>query len=150
MSDQAIVDTSVLIALEKINTIDVLCKIYSSIILPEAVISEFGPPPIDCYSVEKVKSPMVRLLVRDLNLGKGEAESIALASDQGIPIILDDLKARKVAETLGLIVTGTIGVLLKAENLTLIKSAYDKTIELRNKGFYVSDKLLEDLSNFKA
>jgi len=93
---------------------------------------------------------MVRLLVRDLNLGKGEAESIALASDQGIPIILDDLKARKVAETLGLIVTGTIGVLLKAENLTLIKSAYDKTIELRNKGFYVSDKLLEDLSNFKA
>jgi len=150
MSDQAIVDTSVLIALEKINTIDVLCKIYSSIILPEAVISEFGPPPIDCYSVKKVKSPMVRLLVRDLNLGKGEAESIALASDQGIPIILDDLKARKVAETLGLIVTGTIGVLLKAENLTLIKSAYDKTIELRNKGFYVSDKLLEDLSNFKA
>jgi len=131
MSDQAIVDTSVLIALEKINTIDVLCKIYSSIILPEAVISEFGPPPIDCYSVEKVKSPMVRLLVRDLNLGKGEAESIALASDQGIPIILDDLKARKVAETLGLIVTGTIGVLLKAENLTLIKSAYDKTIEFR-------------------
>jgi len=150
MSDQAIVDTSVLIALEKINTIDVLCKIYSSIILPEAVISEFGPPPIDCYSVEKVKSPMVRLLVRDLNLGKGEAESIALASDQGIPIILDDLKARKVAETLGLIVTGTIGVLLKAENLTLIKSAYHKTIELRNKGFYVSDKLLGDLSNFKA
>ena len=73
MSDQAIVDTSVLIALEKINTVNVLCKIYSSIILPEAVASEFGPPSIDCYSVEKVKSPMVRLLVRDLNLGKGEA-----------------------------------------------------------------------------
>jgi len=40
MSNQAIVDTSVLIALEKINTADVLCKIYSNIILPEAIISE--------------------------------------------------------------------------------------------------------------
>ena len=66
MSEQAIVDTSVLIALEKINTIHVLCQIYSNIVLTEAVISEFGPPPIDCYSIEKVKSPMVRLFIRDL------------------------------------------------------------------------------------
>lgn len=150
MSDQAIVDTSVLIALEKINTADVLCKIYSNIILPEAVISEFGPPPIDCYSVEKMKSPMVRLFCRDLNLGKGEAESIALASETGLTLILDDLKARKVAETLDLKITGTIGVLLKAENLALIKSAYDKTIELRDKEFYVSDQLLEDILRFKT
>lgn len=149
MSEQAVVDTSVLIALEKINTVDVLCKIYSNIILPEAVVSEFGPPSIDCYSIEKVKSPMVRLLIQDLNLGKGEAESIALASEKGLTLILDDMKARKVAETLDLRMTGTIGVLLQAENLTLINSAYDKTIELRDKGFYVSDQLLEDLSKFK-
>jgi predicted nucleic acid-binding protein len=150
MPDQAIVDTSVFIALEKINTVDVLCKIYSSIILPKAVISEFGQRPIDCYSVEEVRSPMVRLFCRDLNLGKGEAESIALASERGLTLILDDLKARKVAETLDVKITGTIGVLLKAEKLTLIKSAYDKTIELRDRGFYVSDQLLEDLSKFEA
>jgi predicted nucleic acid-binding protein len=150
MSEQAIVDTSALIALEKINTVHVLCRIYSSIVLPEAVISEFGPPPIDCYSIEKVKSPMVRLFIRDLNLGRGEAESIALASEMGLTLVLDDLKARKIAETLDLRITGTIGVLLKAENMTFIKSAYDKTIEHRDKGFYVSDKLLEEVSRFKA
>ena len=150
MSEQAIVDTSVLIALEKIGTVNILCQIYSSIFLPEAVISEFGPPPIDCYLVEKVNSPMVRLLTRDLNLGKGEAESIALASERGLTLVLDDLKARKIAETLDLRITGTIGVLLKAENMTFIESAYDKTIELRDKGFYVSDKLLKDLSKFKT
>jgi predicted nucleic acid-binding protein len=150
MSDQAIVDTSVIIALEKINNVDVLCKIYSSILLPEAVISEFGQPPFDCYSVEEVNNPMVRIFCRDLNLGKGEAESIALASETGLTLILDDLKARKVAETLDLKITGTIGVLLKAEKLTLIKSAYDKIVELRDKGFYVSDQLLEDLSSFKV
>jgi len=34
--------------------------------------------------------------------------------------------------------------------MTFIKSAYDKTIELRDKGFYVSDKLLEEISRFKV
>ena len=93
---------------------------------------------------------MIRLFIRDLNLGRGEAESIALASERGLTLVLDDLKARKIAETLDLRITGTIGVLLKAENMTFIKSAYDKTIELRDKGFYVSDKLLEEISRFKA
>ncbi len=109
MPEKAIIDTSVLIALERINILDVLCRIYSHIILPEAVLSEFGTPSIDCYSSEKVKSPMVGLLVLDLNLGRGEAESIALASEIGLRLVLDDLKARKVAENLGLKITGTIG-----------------------------------------
>jgi len=43
-----------------------------------------------------------------------------LASETGLTLILDDLKAWKIAETLDLRITGTIGVLLKAENLTLI------------------------------
>lgn len=146
MPEQAIVDTSVLIALERISLLDVLCKIYSHIILPEAVLSEFGPPSIDCYSTEKVKNPMVRLLVSDLNLGRGEAESIALASEIGLRLVLDDLKARKVAEKLGLRITGTIGVLLKAENMALIYNAYDKAIELRDAGFHISAQLLDDLS----
>jgi predicted nucleic acid-binding protein len=144
MTEVAIADTSALIALEKISILDILCRLYSRIILPEAVINEFGTPPIECYSVKKVKSSMVR----DLNLGKGESEVIALAYETGMKIIVDDQKARKVAETLDLNVTGTIGLLLKAEKLALIDSAYDKTKELRDKGFYVSDQLLADISKF--
>ncbi len=117
MLEKAIVYTSALIALEKINLLDVLCKIYSEIILPESVINEFGTPTINCYLTKEVKSPLVKLLVSDLNLGKGEAEVIALASKTGMKTIIDDLKTRKVAEKLGLKVTGTIGVLLKADNL---------------------------------
>ena len=41
MPEIAIVDTSVLIALEKINLLDILCKIYDEIILTEAVIKAF-------------------------------------------------------------------------------------------------------------
>ncbi|MBC8457434.1 MAG: DUF3368 domain-containing protein [Deltaproteobacteria bacterium] len=149
MPEIAIVDASVLIALEKIELLHILCSVYSQIILPEAVINEFGTPTIDCYSIRKVTSPMVKLLGRDSNLGKGESEVIALAHETGMRIIIDDLKARKVAETLDLNFTGTIGVLLKAEKLALIDSAYDKTKELRSKGFYVSDQLLDDISKFK-
>lgn len=119
MPETAIVDTSVLIALEKINLLDILCKVYGEIILPEAVISEFGTPAIDCYSIKKVESPLVKLLMNDLNIGRGESEVIALAREKGMKVIIDDLKARKarkVAETLELNITGTIGILLKAEN----------------------------------
>lgn len=150
MPEIAIVDTSALIALEKINLLDILCRLYEKIIVPEAVANEFGALTIDCYSVRKVKSPLVRLLVNDLNLGKGESEAIAVARETNIRIIIDDLKARKVAETLELNVTGTIGILLKAENMALIKSAYDKAKELRGKGFYVSDQLIDSMSKFKT
>jgi len=36
--------------------------------------------------------------------------------------------------------------LLKAEKLGLIESAYAKARELKDKGFYVSDELMEDIS----
>jgi uncharacterized protein len=81
-----------------------------------------------------------------MNLGKGESEVIALGRETGIRIIIDDLKARKVAATLELSVTGTIGILLKAEKVGLINSAHAKARELRDKGFYVSDQLLDDIS----
>jgi len=100
MPEIAIVDASALIALEKINLLDIICKLYDEIILPEAVINEYGNPPIDCYSTKKVESALLKLLESDLNLGKGESEVIALGRETGIRIIIDDLKARKVAATL--------------------------------------------------
>lgn len=146
MPETAIVDTSALIALEKIDLLDILCKLYANIILPEAVISEFGIPPINCYSVMKVESSLVTLLVNDLNLGKGEAEVIGLAKETGMKVIMDDLKARKAAETLDLRLTGTIGILLKAEKLGFIPSAYTKAKELKDRGFYISDEILNQMS----
>ncbi len=70
MPERAIVDTSALIALEKINLLDLLCKIYDETILPKAVLNEFGTPSLDCYISKRVKSPLVGLFVSELNLGK--------------------------------------------------------------------------------
>ena len=84
MLERAIADTSVLIALEKIGLLDVLCKIYSEIILPEAVLNEFGTPIINCCVTKRIESPLVKLFMGDLNLGKGESEVIALSIESGV------------------------------------------------------------------
>ena len=149
MPEIIIVDTSVLISLEKINLLQILCKMYNEVVLPEAVIKEFGNINLECYSAKKVESSLVNLLMRDLNLGKGEAEVTALAYETGLKVLIDDLKARKIAGDLGLNITGTIGVLLKAEKLGLIESALENAKELKKKGFYVSDDLLVDMYKFK-
>ncbi|HDH00352.1 MAG TPA: DUF3368 domain-containing protein [Nitrospirae bacterium] len=150
MPETVIVDTSVLIALEKIDLLQILCKIYKEIILPDAVTKEFGNINIDCHSVRKVESKLINILMRDLNLGRGESEVIACAYETRCKALIDDLKARKVADDLGLSFSGSIGVLLKAGKLGLIDSALKKTQELKDKGFYVSNKLLADLSKRKV
>jgi predicted nucleic acid-binding protein len=149
MPDIVIVDTSVLIALEKIDLLQILCKIYKKIILPEAVVREFGNVNFECYSVKKVESRLINVLMQDLNLGKGESEVIALAYETNFKVLIDDLKARKVAENLGLSISGSIGVLLKAEKLGIIDSALKKTQELKEMGFYVSNELLSEIAKRK-
>ena len=149
MPERVVVDSSALIALEKIGLLKILCAIYKEIILPDAVIAEFGTPALDCLVIKKVENKLVKLLTADLNLGKGESEVIAYAETTGMTVILDDEKARKIAKTMGLTVTRTIGILLKAEKLKLIDSAEAKARELKAKGFYISDELMLKIAGFK-
>ena len=149
MPDSVIVDTSSLIALEKIGLLNILCDLYSEILIPESVMREFGPIGLPCLSVRRVVSNLLELLITDLNLGKGEAEAIALASETGYRIVVDDSKTRRVAQNMGLKITGTIGVLLRAERSGLIESAEKKVRELKAKGFYISDELLEGMARLR-
>ena len=147
MPDKVIVDTSVLIALDKINLLEVLCKIYGEIILPKGVTLEFGNIDLNCYESIKVDNPLINVLKNDLNLGIGESEVIALAYESKNRALIDDLRARKIALQLGIVFSGSIGVLLRAEKSGFIDSAYKKALELRNKGFYISDGIIEDMKN---
>jgi len=149
MPEIVIADTSVLIALEKIDLLSCLCRIYKEVILPEGVLKEFGSVNMECHSAQKVESRLADFLARDSNLGRGESEVIALAYETKRKALIDDLKARKVALDLGLTISGSIGILLKAEKLGLIQSAHKKAVELKDKGFYVSEKLLTEMSKRK-
>jgi predicted nucleic acid-binding protein len=78
MPEPILIDTSSLIALERINLLQILCKIYKEVVIPESVIKEFGTLSLPCISIRKVESNLLKLLITDLNLGKGEADVIAL------------------------------------------------------------------------
>lgn len=56
-------------------------------------------------------------------------------------LIIDENKGRSVAKRLGLKVTGTIGVIIKAKEQGLIHSGKDLLDKLDQHGFWLSEKL---------
>ena len=58
-------------------------------------------------------------------------------------MIIDDNAAKKTAKYLGLSVTGTMGVLLRAKREGYLTEIAPIVEELRGNGFYISDNLAE-------
>lgn len=132
-----IINASPLIYLSKIGALYLIPKLftecYTTSIVKKEVLSDEN---VAEYSVLKdffsscllLKKPINRQLVdrlKELHIHAGEASVLALAkelqdnADESV-IIIDDLAAREIARTLGLKITGTIGVLLKATRLKFI------------------------------
>jgi predicted nucleic acid-binding protein len=63
MPEPIIIDTSSLIALERINLLQILCNIYKEVVIPESVIKEFGNLSLSCLSIRKVESNLLKLLI---------------------------------------------------------------------------------------
>jgi len=83
-----------------------------------------------------------QLQILKLELDAGEASAIALALDNPkARLIIDENKGRSVAKRLGLKVTGTIGVIIKAKEQGLIHSGKDLLNRLDQHGFWLSEKL---------
>lgn len=77
-----------------------------------------------------------------IHVDKGEASAIALALETSeCTIIIDDWKARKLAEHLGLNVTGTIGIIIKAKNSNLITSIKPYLEKIKATNFRISEEL---------
>ena len=142
-----IADTSVLIAFEKLGRLHLLCRVYEEILLPPAVRNEYSSDSQPCFIYAQAPHGLSTLLETEIGMGRGESEAIALAFTSNVPILIDDLKARKTARTLGCQISGTIGVLVKMEHLGLILSAYGETQRLISMGFRVSEKILHKLKS---
>lgn len=141
MPKTIISDTSCFIVLGNIGELDLLQKTYGQIITTFEIASEYGQNLPQWVEV-KTPSDTYRQKILEIQLDKGEASAIALAIE--IPesiVIIDDYKARKLAEKLGLTITGTIGVIIKAKLhgiIPFIKPYLDK---IRKTNFYISDEL---------
>jgi predicted nucleic acid-binding protein len=81
-----------------------------------------------------------------LDLDKGEAETIILATELGADLtILDETLGRYHAKHAELKVTGTLGILLKAKNSGYITKLKSLLYELKNKGIWLSNNLIEEI-----
>ncbi|GAC1299772.1 MAG: hypothetical protein NVSMB1_26410 [Polyangiales bacterium] len=79
---------------------------------------------------------MAELLALVTDLGPGERAAIALArSRRSGLLLLDDGLARRHARLLGLTISGTLGVLLRAKQAGLLPSVGPKVAELERLGF---------------
>lgn len=71
-------------------------------------------------------------------LGAGESQSMVLAQElRASLVILDDARARRKAQQLGLPIAGTAALLHRAQELALIADAVAAIDELRSVGFRV-------------
>ena len=96
--------------------------------------------------VEEVEDrTLVHVLREDLD--RGEAEAIALAIQvKAARILLDEREGRRVAKSLGLKITGVLGVLLRARLDGRISSLRQAMVELQGKaGFRIGADLFADL-----
>ena len=139
MSGVIVADASCLIGLDNISKLQTLTKLYSDILIPPAVRMEFGKD----LPFAQIISPQDKELIRSLSimLGAGESEAIALAIEKATSIILDDKKARSVAEGMGLNSIGTVGILIKAKLGNHIHSLEFTLNDLENEGFFVSSSV---------
>jgi len=77
-------------------------------------------------------------------LGPGEAETLVLAQELACPVVfVDDLKARKVAQEVGLRTMGIAGFLLAAKKRGLVQEIRPLLEELTQRGFRLGSTLTE-------
>jgi predicted nucleic acid-binding protein len=76
------------------------------------------------------------MLRNDLELGEASAMALVIGTP-GSTIILDDRKARRIAEDLGIRLTGTLGVIAKAYRTGLITDIAEVIADLRQSNFRV-------------
>lgn len=117
-------DTSTIVHLNNIGKVDLLEKIFSEILIPEAVYDELAIVPSQKQVVDKNQWIKV-VAVSDIDLylslrrrwDHGASEAIALSIElQPDFLVIDEKKGRKIASEYGIEVIGLLGILKAAKD----------------------------------
>jgi predicted nucleic acid-binding protein len=153
-------DTSPLHYLILIGHAEVLPALYAEVLIPETVANELrqaatpesvrhwiANPPTWLHVVP-LTTPLTPMLLADLDPGEHDAILLAVQVKADL-IIMDEREGVEEARRLGLIVTGTLGVLDRAAERGLIDLA-SALANLRKTNFRVDPSLLEQLLAFDS
>ncbi|MCF8244308.1 MAG: DUF3368 domain-containing protein [Saprospiraceae bacterium] len=145
MDKVVISDASCLIVLSKIGQLELLHQVFGEVIVPKAVADEFGQNLPEWIVIRTPKQTSLVLLLEE-TLDAGESNAIAIAVEMGdCYLILDDQKARKMAASMGIDFTGTLGVIISAKQrgiLPAIRPVFEKII---GTDFRVSKAMIEQI-----
>lgn len=124
----AVIDTGPLLVFAKLQRLHLLDKLFQAVLIPqqvyhEAVITGLQRGYLDAAHLQAFLAshhwPTITPIVFNPNLtnqrlGKGEVQAIAIAQTRAIPLLIDDSDARRVADQLGVITYGSLGILAQA------------------------------------
>ena len=145
MYNLVIADTSCLIVLEKINRLELLHNIFDKITITFEVKEEFGKALPTWIDIETIHD-RTKQKILELELDKGEASAITLALENEKSLLLiDEKKGRKIAQRVGLKITGTLGILIRAKEKGMINSLNSEIEKLKAVNFRMSNVLIEKI-----
>ncbi len=143
-------NSSCLIALDNIGMLSILKELYGKIFISEEVFGEFGKPVENWVEVKQVRDQnYVKILNNFIDLGESGTIALSFEFKDGL-MILDDLKARKVAKKLKLNFTGLFGVILKAKQKRIIGSVRDVLRKLKSVKFRISEQMEKEILRLAA
>lgn len=148
-------NTTPFLSLSSIGKLKILPELFSKVFVAESVIEEchrggmIFVPKLDSLDwIVPVKDSDSKEVPFLLDLDKGEKQTILLAKDNfADKVIIDEKLGRRVAEYLGLSVTGTLGVLAKAKSLGLISSFLEDALSMKQKGIHYNNVLIERIAH---
>lgn len=151
---RVIVNSTPIITLCNIGKLHLLKDLYGQITIPQAVYEEVTAKKDS--ACQQIQSETGWILVEHIHnfyakrmyqakLHAGEVEVMILAQEEPKAdlLIIDDAAAKKTAKYLGLTVTGTLGVLLKAKQQGYLDNINVCLRKIQAAGFYISPKIVK-------
>ena len=141
MAEIIIADTSCLISLHKIESLHILKNLFGEVCVTTEIQIEFGENLPEWIKIKNpIESEELTLLKSLLDRGEATALALALQVENSI-VIIDELKGRSIASSMGIRTTGTIGVLILAKDRKLIKDLIGVIDKMKEDGFRISKQL---------
>ena len=153
-----VADSSALIALATCNALDLLVQVYDDLKVPEAVYAEVVAPEkpqsdaLGIFLSERVvKVDPTRWVLAAGGLGRGEIEAMSLYKELSADVLLiDDHRARVIAEHNQINCIGALGFLLLAKDKGKISKIGPYIENLRHSSIHYGDTLLDRVLNLAS
>lgn len=161
---RAVTNAGPLIHLSWIGHLNLLPAVFVEVLVPPAVQDEVLRADSDVLGLGALREAFAAdwLKVRPVadsaavatlrtDLDRGESEAIVLMREVGADLLLlDDRRARTVAQRQGLPLTGVIGILRLARDRELVPAVMPLLDELRRHGFRISTDIVEQIRREEA